>query len=155
MKLSDSIWGMLCIVFGAVVLFHIQTFPAMPGQKYGPAVFPGLIAAGFVICGALLILRGVKAKEALLTWMDWTHSRTHVARFFALIVAMIFYIVASEPLGFLLTATLALLGLISLFGVPLKRALPIALIATLVIHFLFYKVMRVPLPWGVLTPIAW
>jgi putative tricarboxylic transport membrane protein len=155
MKLSDSIWGTLCILFGAAVLLHVQTFPAMPGQKYGPAVFPGLIASGFVICGALLILRGVKAKEALLTWADWTHSRVHAIRFLALIAALLFYIVASEPLGFILTSALALVGLFLLFGVPTKRALVIALIATLVIHFLFYKVMRVPLPWGVLTPIAW
>jgi putative tricarboxylic transport membrane protein len=155
MKLSDSIWGMLCIALGAVVLFHIQTFPAMPGQKYGPAVFPGLIAAGFVICGLMLIARGIKAKVALLEWMDWTRSRTHLLRFFALCAAMVFYIVASEPLGFLLTASFALFGLFALFGVPLGRAALIAVIATLTIHFLFYKIMRVPLPWGILTKWAW
>jgi putative tricarboxylic transport membrane protein len=155
MKLSDSLWGMLCIIFGAAVLFHIQTFPAMPGQKYGPAVFPGLIATGFVVCGLLLLARGIKAKEALIGWMDWTRSRTHVLRFFALIAVMIFYVLASESLGFLLTSTLSLVGLFALFGVPLGRAALIAVIATLTIHFLFYKVMRVPLPWGILTPIAW
>jgi putative tricarboxylic transport membrane protein len=31
----------------------------------------------------------------------------------------------------------------------------IAIIASLTIHFLFYKVMRVPLPWGILTGWAW
>jgi putative tricarboxylic transport membrane protein len=25
----------------------------------------------------------------------------------------------------------------------------------LVIHLAFYKLLRVPLPWGLLTPIAW
>jgi putative tricarboxylic transport membrane protein len=24
-----------------------------------------------------------------------------------------------------------------------------------VVHFAFYKLLRVPLPWGFLTPIAW
>jgi putative tricarboxylic transport membrane protein len=28
-------------------------------------------------------------------------------------------------------------------------------IAALVIHFMFYKLLRVPLPWGLLTPYAW
>jgi putative tricarboxylic transport membrane protein len=28
-------------------------------------------------------------------------------------------------------------------------------VATLVIHFAFYKLLRVPLPWGMLTPYAW
>jgi putative tricarboxylic transport membrane protein len=26
---------------------------------------------------------------------------------------------------------------------------------TLVIHFLFYKMLKVPLPWGLLSPYAW
>jgi putative tricarboxylic transport membrane protein len=155
MKLSDSMWGLLCIALGAVVLIHVQGFPAMPGQKYGPAVFPGLIAVGFVACGLLLIMRGVKAKHALVEWMEWTHSRTHLLRFAGLVVAIIFYILASDALGFLLTGTLTLLGLFALFGVALPRAAVIAVLATLAIHFLFYKVMRVPLPWGVLTSIAW
>ncbi len=155
MKLSDSIWGLLCIVFGAAVLIHVQGFPAMPGQKYGPAVFPGLIAAGFVACGLLLIVRGFKTKAALIEWMDWTRSRTHLLRFIGLVAAIIFYITAAETLGFLLSGALALFGLFTLFGVPLTRAAIIALVSTLAIHFLFYKVMRVPLPWGVLTPIAW
>jgi putative tricarboxylic transport membrane protein len=32
---------------------------------------------------------------------------------------------------------------------------PIALVLTLLIHYAFYKLLRVPLPWGVLQPIAW
>jgi len=36
-----------------------------------------------------------------------------------------------------------------------SRALLVALIATFVVHFAFYKMLRVPLPWGILTPWAW
>ena len=39
--------------------------------------------------------------------------------------------------------------------VRLPRAIVIALVMTLVIHYMFYKLLRVPLPWGVLTPWAW
>jgi putative tricarboxylic transport membrane protein len=39
--------------------------------------------------------------------------------------------------------------------VPPGRALLIALVAALLIHAAFYKLLRVPLPWGVLMPIAW
>ena len=34
-------------------------------------------------------------------------------------------------------------------------AIPVALVMTLLIHYAFYKLLKVPLPWGVLTPIAW
>jgi putative tricarboxylic transport membrane protein len=155
MKLSDSMWGMLCIALGAVVLIHVQGFPSMPGQRYGPAVFPGLVAAGFIVCGLLLLARGVKAKHPLFEGTEWTRSRMYRLRFVGLVAAIVFYIFASDALGFLLTGTLTLLGLFKLFGVGLPRAVFIATLATLVIHFLFYKIMRVPLPWGVLTPIAW
>ena len=39
--------------------------------------------------------------------------------------------------------------------VRLALIVPVALVSMLVIHTLFYKGLRVPLPWGVLTPIAW
>ena len=43
-----------------------------------------------------------------------------------------------------------------MFGVrPRVRSLPLALVVTLVIHYAFYKLLRVPLPWGVLQGIAW
>ena len=39
--------------------------------------------------------------------------------------------------------------------VPPLRALVIAVLSALVIHFAFYKLLHVPLPWGVLGGIAW
>jgi putative tricarboxylic transport membrane protein len=41
-----------------------------------------------------------------------------------------------------------------LLGASWRITLPVALIATLVIHFAFYKLLRVPLPWGVLEAFA-
>jgi putative tricarboxylic transport membrane protein len=34
-------------------------------------------------------------------------------------------------------------------------AITVAIVATLLVHFAFYKLLRVPLPWGVLTGVAW
>ena len=39
--------------------------------------------------------------------------------------------------------------------VRLAVALPVAFIVALVIDYAFYKVLKVPLPWGVLQGIAW
>jgi len=63
--------------------------------------------------------------------------------------------VVVDWLGFLLTALVILTVLFRLFGVAFGRSIVIAAIATFVIHFAFYKLLRVPLPWGVLTGIAW
>jgi len=40
-------------------------------------------------------------------------------------------------------------------SVQTTRILPLAIGITLLIHTLFYKGLRVPLPWGVLSPIQW
>ena len=51
--------GAALVALAAVILWHIQGFPAMPGQKFGPAWFPGLVAVGLMACGALLIVQGL------------------------------------------------------------------------------------------------
>jgi putative tricarboxylic transport membrane protein len=155
MKFNDAVFGALCMGLGVLVLWHVQSFPAMPGQKYGPAVFPGLIAAGFITCGAILVVRGARGTQPLATVPTWMRSGPLVARFFCVVAAMGAYALLSPILGFLLTACGLLVILFVVFGVNPTRAALVALVATGVIHFLFYKVMRVPLPWGVLTPIAW
>ena len=61
MKVDDRILGALFALLGAVVLWHVQGFPVIPGQKFGAALFPGVISAGLVICGILLVARGIAA----------------------------------------------------------------------------------------------
>ena len=85
----------------------------------------------------------------------WVQSPRHVAGFIGVIGSVVFYIVAANWLGFLLTSLIILTVLFRLFGVALGRSIVIAAIATFVIHFAFYKLLRVPLPWGVLTNYAW
>jgi putative tricarboxylic transport membrane protein len=41
------------------------------------------------------------------------------------------------------------------FGVRRRVILPMAIAVTLTIHYMFYSVLRVPLPWGLLGGIAW
>jgi len=52
-KVNDAVTGAALLALAAVLLWHIQGFPEMPGQKFGPAWFPGLIAiaSGFAARG--------------------------------------------------------------------------------------------------------
>jgi putative tricarboxylic transport membrane protein len=85
----------------------------------------------------------------------WVRSPRHVAGVLGVIGSVIFYIVAVDWLGFFLTSLIILTLLFRLFGVAIGRSIVIAAIATFVIHFAFYKLLRVPLPWGVFTNFAW
>lgn len=157
MKLNDAIFGLVLLALGAAVLFGVQGFPKIPGQPVGPALFPGLIAAGLCVCGALLVFSGLRKqpREAWLTWDDWVRSPRHVLALAVLLGSVVFYIALSGWLGFLPSAMLILLAMLSVLRVPFRRALLVSVIATFVIHFAFYKLLRVPLPWGLLTPYAW
>ena len=155
MKVNDAVVGAALIALALAILVHIQAYPLIPGQKYGAALFPGVIAVGFLVTGALLVARGVRQGLPLITLGAWLRSPTLAANFLAICAVLVFYVVAVDALGFVLTGTTCLGALFLKFGVKPVRAVVIAVVATLVIHTLFYKLLRVPLPWGVLERFAW
>jgi putative tricarboxylic transport membrane protein len=157
MKLNDAVFGLLLAALGGLVLFAVQGFPKIPGQPVGPALFPGLIACGLCVTGAMLVVRGWRQRAASpwLQFDDWIRSPRHVASFAILLATVVLYIAASDRLGFIPCALAILVPLFLMLRVPPGRAVVVALIATLVVHFAFYKLLRVPLPWGLLAPIAW
>jgi putative tricarboxylic transport membrane protein len=109
---------------------------------------------GFIATGSLLVVRGIKAGFPLVQLAPWLRSPGLVTNFVAVCAALIFYIVAADALGFIPTGAILLVGLLMKFGVPLGRAALVAIIATLVIHWLFCC-CSVLLPWGVLERFAW
>jgi putative tricarboxylic transport membrane protein len=72
-----------------------------------------------------------------------------------LLGSVVFYIVAADTLGFLPTAFIVLMALFLVLRVPPLMAVTVAAIATLLVHTAFYKLLKVPLPWGLLTGVAW
>jgi putative tricarboxylic transport membrane protein len=154
MKFNDALFGVLLIIFGAAIGWHISSYPEMSGQKFGPAVFPGMIAAGLAACGLLLALRTVRVRAPVFEIAAWTRSPVLASNFALICAALIFYIVAADTLGFLITGTLLLFALFRKFGVSALQAALVAPGSAIVIHLLFYKMLRVPLPWGLLEFMA-
>ena len=129
----------------------------MQGQDVGPNVFPQLIAAGLMICAVLLVFQGLKTRQAQawITLPDWL-GKGRIALGFVLIpLVLVFYVAVSERLGFLPTAVILLMALFLVFEVRIKTAIIVALLGALGIHTLFYKLLKVPLPWGILESVAW
>ena len=155
MRINDAVVGAALIALAVAILVHIRAYPLIPGQQYGPALFPGLIAVGFIATGALLIVRGVRAGFPLVQLAPWLRSAQQVTNFLSVCAALVFYILAADALGFVPTGVILLAGLLLKFGVRPGRAALVALVATLAIHGLFYKLLRVPLPWGILERFAW
>ena len=151
MILSDKL---LALVFaGLAALFFALTldFPSFPGQRFGPALFPRLLAAAMLVSAAILFLRAPRTPEAggLAVRSDPALRESHrLIGFLAIPGAVIFYLLAAERLGFVPTAFLMLLGLMLWFRVGALRALVVAALATGLVHYFFAGLMRVPLPRG-------
>jgi putative tricarboxylic transport membrane protein len=150
MRLNDAVLGALLLGFAGWVWWLTTFFPAFPGQDYGPNLFPRILAVGIAGCAVLLVLRGLRARGALLVIEPWVRQPARLLSFLAIPGAALFYILASEALGFIPTAFVTLLGLFLWFRARPVVALPVAAGVTLLVHWFFAGMMRVPLPRGLM-----
>jgi len=156
MKFNDAVLGAVFLALSIAVLDAIQGYPRIPGQSIGPGAFPGLIALLLGGCSIALIWRGWRERRAqpLVAMGAWLGSPRHLLNFLVATGALAFYVLAADKLGFLVCGALILLSLFLALRVKPRLAVPLALALPVVIHLIFYKLLRVPLPWGVL-PVLW
>lgn len=156
MRANDIIGGLVMILVAAVMITLTLSFPPFPGQDYGPSLFPRLLGSGLILCGALLVFRGIarrKAGEPWITWKPWVADPAKLLSFLLIPALIVAYIFVSEPIGFLPVAFTLLMILLVWFKTRPLVALPVAAIGTWTIHYFFATLMRVPLPRGLLTDI--
>ena len=154
MRFNDAVLGAVFLALSIAVLVTIQAFPKIPGQSIGPGAFPGLIAVILAGCSLALIWRGFRNKTPLVAMGAWLSSPRHVQNFLIAVGGLVFYVVAADSLGFLPCGAIILAALFLTLRVRPLLAIPLALVLPVVIHLIFYKLLRVPLPWGVL-PVLW
>lgn len=160
MRVDDTILGAVLLAFAVAIVAYAQTFPTLGGMAFGPDLFPTVIGFGLGICGLGLMASGIARRRAKggLPWVDiapWMQSRDLGGNLLAVLAAVLAYILLSDWLGFHLTAMAILVLLFLKLHVRLVVLVPFAIVVPLIIHYAFYSLLRVPLPWGVLTPIAW
>jgi len=159
-KFNDAIWGAALVVFAGLLFVHAQGFPAIPGQSVGPGALPKALAVGLAVCGALMFLGGLRARASGSSshWIelpDWFASRPQAMGFAVLVGVNLLYLLGVDRLGFVIVGWIYLAALMLVLRVRPVLAIGVALVMTLLIHYVFYKLLRVPLPWGVLQSIAW
>ena len=130
----------------------------MPGQSFGPALFPHIIAMGFALTGAALVGSGLRRPEfaGFVALGDWARSGGHLIDVGLVVGGIAALIIFWDRLGFLIVATLLTGGLMARFrhGRWLSSIVG-ALAACLVIDWVFRRMLLVPLPLGPLTGIIW
>ena len=159
MKFHDTLSGAALLALALAILFNISSFPTIPGQNIGPAAFPGLLASLLAVCAVLLMLKGWRAHlmqpQRWVTPGEWVRSWFHLRNFLITVGCLLFYILVSDRLGFLICAVTVLMVMFWALQVRARLIVPLAIGITLLIHIIFYKGLRVPLPWGVMLPLQW
>ena len=148
MRVSNTAIGLFLILFAAVVLWHVQSFPSLDNGYPGPALFPSVLAVLFIICGIGLIIQGVRQREKSLKFDTGTLKLSGLLNILFVLGMIVCYIFLAQFAGFLIFSFLVLLILMKWLKVKTLASILMSAGVTLVIYLLFAKVLLVPLPWG-------
>ena len=150
MRQIDRWLGLALALLAGAVLWSARAFPAVPGQKVGAGFLPAIVGVGLLLCGMALVLRSIRRRYAVEEVV--APGSEHFGSSLVVIGVIVFYILAADKLGFLIVAPLCLIAMFKALRVHWLPALLWAAAGTLLVHVAFYKLLRVPLPWGVLRP---
>lgn len=166
------ITGSLSVAIGIAVIIYASGMPEIRPGIPGPGLFPTMIGGLMVLFGVpLALLSWFRAKQIVdegdLPPMDdesgdagrtvgvtegalATDQRSAMINAASFVAAIVFYIIAAEMLGFLITMSAVTIGLMLILKVKPWRAALIGLGTTLVLWGLFEKLLLVQLPNGFL-----
>ena len=148
MRTSNTVIGVLLIIFACIVLIHVQSFPTLENGYPGPALFPEVLCVLFIGCGIGLVIQGIRRREKVLKFDLGTITLAGWINIVFVLGAVVCYIFLAEFLGFLIFSFVILMILMKWLKVKTLPSLAMSAVVTLAIYMLFAKMLLVPLPWG-------
>jgi hypothetical protein len=139
----DRLSGALSALFALLVLWETRKIPFGYLAEPGPGVVPALLALTLLACSIVMIAGGRAGdRVADIRWKEWRQA-------LAILGACAFMALALERLGYRLTIFVALLLLVSIVE---KKGWIVGVVFagsfSLGTHYLFDRLLRVPLPQG-------
>ncbi|WEK48932.1 MAG: tripartite tricarboxylate transporter TctB family protein [Candidatus Kaistia colombiensis] len=147
-KLSELHLGVLTAFGGIALLLASAHFGPLPGQAYGAGTMPRLIGWCAILLGAFMIFASFRQLPEMLKphLAAWVRTPRLAGAALATIAVVVFYILASEALGFIPTSFIGLLGLMLALRAHLLTAVLASAVTTLVVYYGFSRLLMVPLP---------
>jgi putative tricarboxylic transport membrane protein len=157
-RVNDAVIGLALLVLGGFILWQTFSFPAMPGQDYGPELLPRITATGFLITGLCLCVMGLRAAGEQ-PWVALSAAARDPGRQLdaALVLGgIVLLLLVWSTVGFLIAASVLSTVLVARFrrGHVLGSA-ALCVAFCLAIDLAFRRLLLVPLPQGPLTGIFW
>ncbi|MBI1736999.1 MAG: tripartite tricarboxylate transporter TctB family protein [Candidatus Rokubacteria bacterium] len=151
MKISDTVVGAGFVMAGAAIFAATANYPLLDEGHPGPSLFPRIVAVLMAGFGAVLSAQGVRGRDAseVIAWRQLHRSSGFVNALFVL-AGVLAFILLVDRAGFLVMSTFVLSILMWRLRVRLLWAVPISGLFTVLMYALFAKLLRVPLPLGLL-----
>lgn len=148
---KDALLGLGTFVLGSAYLFAAHSLPTVQtGDPVGPKSFPYLIGIATVICGVVIGTRAIMGHSH----GDWSDDEgdapTRMVAVGGVYVWTLLYFLVMEPLGFLLSCTVFMLGLCFFFNRGHPIANVIVSFAIPLCTFLLFTQLGISLPSGVI-----
>jgi putative tricarboxylic transport membrane protein len=149
MRKNDLVFGIIFVVLGIFIFTQTFFYPSLEKGHPGPGLFPNLLAILFIVFGGVLILKARKPSDTGEEEVS-PPARGKVTNAFFVLGIIIVYVAVVDIMGFLLTSAVLLFALMLKLGAPAKRSAIASVSITLFINIMFLKILRVPLPPGIL-----
>lgn len=152
MKLDDLLNGVVFLVLGISIVIYAQSLPKMAQIEYGPGFLPSLVGSGMALAGlSLIVARLLKNMGQVSGWIAFNgNGLKGILGVGVFLVAIIFYTLTADTLGFLIVSPILLFCIVYWFERRWKLALGVGIVGTILLHTFFYQIMKAPLPWGLL-----
>ena len=147
---NDYIGGGIFTALGVFIWALTFQFPVLDDGHPGPSLFPRVLGTLFIVFGSMVILSGWRAGRAETLPPPEEEVRLNYFNPFLVIILIAAFIALAPKLGFIITGAAILIILMMKLRVsPLKSSI-ISVLLICFIYFVFSKVLRVPLPHGLL-----
>jgi len=143
-KLNDRVFGLVMLVVAVAYYYGATQFPVSFGgsEAVGPETFPKILGVVLAVCSLYMIVKPDPDNH-------WPAARTFLELGIA-IAMLVVYALLLEPLGFILSTTLAIGTLCWRMGANPLRAYLTGLVSGAVVFVLFTYGLELPLPLGLL-----
>ena len=152
----DRITGLGFTALGIAILTLALQLPAPLAAThiaYGAGFFPTFLGIAIALAGAALALKpsfdGADPDDE-----EEEAAASHWLKPAIVMAAGVVYVLFAQQIGFLILAPIILTGLLLLGRVKPLLAVSIGVVGSILVYVLFAKLLLVPLPLGLLTPLG-
>jgi len=157
-RVNDAITGLILLVVAIAIFAYSTTFPQLTGMQFSAGFWPQTLCVLLALCGGFLIFSGIKERSGGQAWVrldEWWRQSGTLFTVALVPLAIFFYILFSDFLGFIISSLIILLTMSLRFGLKPVSAIILAVVTTGVMQFVFVDLLLVQLPWGILESVVY